>query len=139
MSIVRWNPLISTLSRWPDIWDDDEVSFMNRASNNLDVYETEDAVTVKANVAGVPAEKVDITFDNGVLWIQASAEEAEDDREKKHYSKSVWNYSYKVAVPSPGMLDQQQDPDVQIENGVLTVLFKKAESAKPKKLQVKSK
>lgn len=136
MAIVRWNPLFSrSLSQWPDLWDDDLFDSMgNQASSNLDVYETENEVVIRANVAGVQEDDVDITFEKGVLWIKADRQEESDDQ-KKHYSKSSWNYSYKVAVP--GMLDHTQEPEVELEKGMLTITFKKAEASKPKKLSVK--
>jgi HSP20 family protein len=137
MSLTRWSPLVSSLNRWPNIWDDDFDSLIPAASSNLDVYETDDEVVVKANVAGVSADKVDVTFEKGVLWIKAAAEETTDDKKKKHYSKSSWNYSYKVAVP--GMIDYTREPAAEVSNGAITISFKKAEASKPKKLEVKQK
>lgn len=133
MSLVRYNPF---LGRWPDIWDDDELS-LNTTSNNLDVYETEDEVVVKANVAGVDEKDIEVTFEDGVLLVTGEKKEEKEDKEKTHYSKSMWSYSYKVAVP--GVIDTSKDISAETENGVLTVVFKKAEVAKPKKLTVKAK
>lgn len=139
MALTKWTPLISTLNRWPSIWDDDDMGALtsaltNHASNNLDVYETEDEVVVKANVAGVNSDDVDITFEKGTLWIKAERQEEESDQQKKHYSKSSWSYSYKIAVP--GMLDFNQDPTAEVDNGVVTITFKKAEASKPRKVTV---
>lgn len=129
--------MTSSLSRWPSIWDDDDfTSLFPSATNNLDVYETNDEVVVKANVAGIPNDKVDVTFEKGVLWIKAQMEQEKDDQSKKHYSKSSWNYSYKVAIP--GAIDYNHEPSAVVKDGVVTVTFKKAEASKPKKLQVKS-
>lgn len=129
---------MSALNRWPNIWDDEDFPpMLSSASNNLDVFETEDEVVVKANVAGVPADKIEVTFEKGVLFINAQVTEEETDKKKKHYSKSSWNYSYRVAVP--GMIDYTKEPEVNIADGVLQVSFKKAEASKPKKLTVKMK
>jgi len=125
------------LSRWPSVWDDDELTTVSAASNNLDVYETADEVVVRANVAGVPADKVDITFEKGVLWVKAEKEEKTDDADKKHYSRSSWSYSYRVAVP--GTIDYNKEPTAEVEDGVVVVTFKKAEASKPKKLTVTKK
>lgn len=139
MSLVRWSPLSSMISRWPDIWDDDEFTNLpiTRASNNLDVYETDSEVVIKANVAGIPNDKIDVTFEKGILWISAKTETKEEDKSKKYYSSSSWDYSYKVAVP--GLIDMNQEPSAEIENGVVIVTFKKAEASKPRKLAVKNK
>ncbi len=138
MSIIRWNPAYNMLSRWPNIWDDEDLSpMMPSVGNNLDVYETADEVVIKANVAGIPTEKVDITFEKGVLWIQARKEEEQEDPKKKHYSRSSWSYSYKVAVP--GEIDHSKEPEAVVDKGIITITFKKAEASKPKKLTVKAK
>lgn len=136
MSLIPYSPTLRALSRWPDFWDDDFFdSQMNNLSNNLDLYETEDEVIVKANVAGVPSDDVDLTFEKGTLWIKAQASQEKDEKAKKHYSKSSWNYSYKVAVP--GLLDHSVEPDATVENGVLIIKFKKSEHTKPKKLTIR--
>ncbi len=126
-----------SMSRWPSIWDDDELFNVPSGSNNLDVYETENEVVVKANVAGIPADAVDVTFEKGVLWIKAEKAEESNDNKRKHYSKSTWNYSYRVAVP--GLINYNVEPQADIEDGVITITFQKAEASKPKKLQVKTK
>jgi HSP20 family protein len=134
--LTPWKPL-RMLSRWPSVWDDDDFGLSFSGSNNLELYETAEEVVVKANVAGVKPEDVDLTFEKGVLWVKAQRQEEEEDEERKHYSKSSWTYSYKVAVP--GTLDFSQEPEAQVEDGVLTVTFQKAESSKPRKLKVKAK
>ena len=137
MAIVPWRPL-SMLSNWPSVWDDDDLMGLTSASNNLDVYETEDEVVIKANVAGVPADAVEVMFEKGVLRIKAERAEEQEDKQRQHYSKSSWNYSYRVAVPGVSMLDHNVDPDAVIKDGVVTVTFKKAEASKPKQVKVKS-
>lgn len=124
------------LSQWPDLWDEDMLTDLS-TGRGLDVYETKDDVVVRANVAGVRENDIDITFEKGVLWIKAARVEEEDSHDKKHYSKSSWNYSYKVAVP--GTLDMSHEPEAEIEDGMITVKFKKSEVMKPKKLTVKKK
>lgn len=132
MAIVRWDPM--KLTRWPDFWDDEDL--MNVTGRDLDLYETEDEVVVKASLAGVDEDKVDITFEKGVLWIRAEEEEEEKEG-KKYYHKASRSYSYKVAVP--GDIDLGKEPEAEFVNGVVTVTFKKAEQAKPKKIEVKRK
>lgn len=135
MAIVRWSPFLNqALNQWPDLWDDALNTVGNIASNNLDVYETENEVTVRANVAGVSEKDVDITFEKGVLWIKAERSEQESDDKKKHFSRSSWSYSYKVAVP--GMLDMNVDPVVELRDGMLVITFKKSAASKPRKLNI---
>jgi len=133
MAIVRWDPL--QLMRWPNIWDEED-ALSAVADSNLDIYETENEVVVRANVAGVQNDKVDITFEKGILWIRAEAEE-EAKEGKKFYRKASRSYSYKIAVP--GNIDLKRDPEAVVEQGVVKIIFSKAEEAKPKKISIKAK
>lgn len=132
MAIIRWDPMSSVL-RWPNIWDEEDWG-VSPTSDNLDVYETNDEVVVKASVAGVDPDKVDITFEKGILTVTAREEEEAKDG-KKFYRKSSRSYAYRVAVP--GNIDLAQEPEAKVNNGVVTVTFRKAEEAKPKKIAVK--
>lgn len=132
--LMRLHPF---LSRWPSIWDDED--FPNllpnvNAGSNLEVYESKDEVVVKANVAGISTEDVDITFEKGVLLIQAASKSEQKDEDKRYFSRLSSSYSYKVAVP--GDIDHNAEPTAEVDNGIITVTFKKAEQAKPKKLTV---
>lgn len=136
MAIVKWDPFRwpgRSLWDWPDVWDEELPMVVDRG---LDVYETEDSVVVKASVAGVDPAKVEVTFEKGVLWIRA-AEEEEERKGKKYYSKTSRSYNYKVAVP--GNIDVSREPTAEVENGVVNVTFAKAEEAKPKKIAVRKK
>lgn len=132
MAIVRWDPL--QIMRWPSVWDDEDL-VTTVADSNLDIYETANEVVVQANVAGIPKDKVELTFEKGVLWIRGE-EEKEEKEGKKYYRKASRSYSYKVAVP--GNIDPKAEPEAVIENGVVKVTFVKAEEAKPKKIAIKS-
>lgn len=136
MALIRWNPgATRALSRWPDLWDDDLFPSMRTLTNTgLEVYETEKEVVVKANVAGVPDDKVEVTFEKGVLYITAEAEQEDKDEGKTHYSKNSWSYSYRVAVP--GEIDHSAEPVAEVDNGVLTVTFQKSVQAQPRTLKV---
>lgn len=137
-NIVPLRSMLNSFGRWPSFWDDDDLSlFSGSVGRDVDVYETENEVTVKANVAGVDTKDIDVTFEKGVLWIQAKSETQEEDKKNKYYAKSSWNYSYKVAVP--GFIDHSKEPEVSLANGVLTATFSKSEASKPKKLAVKQK
>lgn len=133
MAIVRWDPF--QIMRWPSVWDDEDLSTAV-ADSNLDIYETANEVVVKANMAGIASDKVELTFEKGVLWIRGE-EETEEKEGKKYYRKASRSYSYKVAVP--GNIDTKAEPEAVVENGVVRVTFTKAEEAKPKKIAVKSK
>lgn len=132
MTIIRWNPMNAML-RWPSVWDDEDFG-ISPTVDNLDVYETENEVVVKASIAGVDEEKVEMSYEKGILTITA-AEEEEKSEGKKYYKKSSRSYSYRVAVP--GNIDLKKEPEAKVKNGIVTVTFQKAEEEKPKKISIK--
>lgn len=137
MALTPWRPL-STFTRWPDLWDSDSDvgTYFDQPTSNLDLYETEDTIIVEANVAGVEPKDIDLTFEQGILWIKAQRQTEEQEEEKQHYQSTSWSYSYKVRIP--GKLDIDQEPEAEVHNGVLTVSFAKSKASKPRKLKVRS-
>lgn len=133
MAIIRWDPMSSML-RWPNIWEDEDWGVAGMGADNLDVYETKDEVVVKASVAGIDPDKVEITFEKGVLTL-TGREEIEEKEGKKYYKKATRSYAYRVAVP--GHIDLSAEPEAKIKDGIVSVTFKKAEEAKPKKIVIK--
>lgn len=125
---------MSSMLRWPNFWEDEDFGVAGIGSDNLDVYETKDEVTVKANVAGIDPDKVEITFEKGVLTVSGQ-EEVEEKEGKKYYKKATRSYAYRVAVP--GHIDLSAEPEAKVKDGIVSVTFKKAEEAKPKKIAIK--
>ena len=95
----------------------------DKNAKELDLYETEKEIVVRVNVAGVDEKDMDINLENGQLMISAIKKEEGHDPQRKHYSKSTWSYSYKITLPSE--IDEDQEPDATVKNGVLTIVFKR--------------
>jgi len=136
MTLTRWSPVSRMLSPWSDLWEDDLLPVGGSSLGGMEVYETEKDVVVKLNVAGVPQDKIDITFEKGVLFVNAQLEEEKHEEKRNYYSRSTKQYSYRVAVP--GEIDLGKEPDAQVDQGILTVKFAKSQAALPKKLKIKA-
>ncbi len=122
-------------SRLPSILDDesDWASFL--PSSGLTVSEDDKNVFVEAAMPGLDGDKIEVTFDKGVLWIRGNAEETEEDKNKKFYRKASSSFSYRVMVP--GKIDENQEPDTVYKNGIVKVTFNKIPETQPKKLTVR--
>ncbi len=120
-------------SRWSNWLDDEEwSSFL--PSSGLTVSEDENHVYVEAAVPGLDPDKVDVTFDKGVLWIRGSKDQ-EEKEEKKFYRRASSSFSYRVAVP--GEIDESVEPGAVCKNGVMKVTFNKKPQLEPKKITVR--
>ncbi len=137
MAITRWSPG-RMITPWLDLWDEDFLSTVRDTPlSGVDVYETETEVVVKVNVAGVTEDKIDLTFERGVLFVNATKDTEEKDEKRNYYSRSSKQYSYRVSVP--GDLDFSKEPDASVTSGILMVTFAKSKQAMPRKLQIKAK
>ena len=121
----------------PTWWDEDEDTWPNLTmTEGIDVYEEGDQVIAKMAVPGVPAENIDVTFEDGVLRVTAHTEETEEDKKKNRvvYRKDrVMSFDYTTTLP------RAVDPKsltADVDNGVLTITAKIAETAKPQKITV---
>lgn len=120
--------------RFPKLWDEDEDLFMTASHpSGLTVSEDEKHVFVEAQVPGVDADKIEVTFDKGVLWIKGQQEQEEKD--KKYYRKAASSFSYHVRLPDN--VDSAQEPEATCKNGVMKVVFKKTPETVAKKITVK--
>lgn len=125
MQLVRFDPFKSLL-------DD---SFMNMPSlqKGLKIHETDKAIVVEAVVAGVPKKDVEIEIEDGVLTIKAEVKE--ETETKDEYRKSSYQYYYTTAL-SGGQWDKAE---ADVVDGIVKVEIPKAESARPRKISIKSK
>ncbi len=108
-------------------------------TEGIDVYEEDDKVVVKAAVPGVSPDKVDVTFEDGVLRIRAKVEETQEEKDKKRVTyrmDRVASFDYTTTLPRP--VDSQSIQAV-VEDGVVVISAKIAETAKPRRIEVSKK
>ena len=124
--------------RMPSIWGDEDDWLSSPATGSgLSISEDEKNVYVEASLPGIDPKDVEITYQDGYLWIRGEAKEEETDKKKKYYRHSSKSFSYRVAVP--GDIDDKVDPDASSKHGVMTITFAKSPKTQPKKIQIKAK
>jgi HSP20 family protein len=108
-------------------------------TDGLDVFETDTEIVVKAAVPGIPAEKVNVTFEDGVLRIKAEAEETEEEKKAKKvvYRQQKMSY-FDYTTTLPRAVDGEKI-SAEVNDGVVVIKAPIAEAAKPKKIAVKAK
>ena len=133
---------LSPLTHWffrPSIWEEFEEEFPELTmTEGVDMYEEDGYVVVEAAVPGVNPEKVEVTFEDGVLRIRAKEEKKEEQKKKREYYRMdrIVSFDYTVTIPRPVDVNSLE---AEVENGVVKVKAKIAEEAKAKKIPVKAK
>jgi HSP20 family protein len=142
---------MAMMTRWEPFRDlmrlQDEVSrlFDERVYGNsesvgwtpaCDIYEDEEGVTLRFELAGVEPKDVDVRFENGVLTLRGERKlEKEEQRENYHRLERSYG-TFTRSFTMPGTLDAEKIR-AESKNGVLTISLPKRAEAKPRSIQVK--
>jgi len=105
----------------------------------LDVIEKEDEFLVKASVAGIDPDKIEITYTDNTLTVKADIDEEKESKEKGRYhlrERRVGSFCRSISMP--GLVDADKI-EAESENGILTLHLPKKEEIKPKRIEVKAK
>lgn len=105
---------------------------------NVDMYETADAVVVKAAIPGIQSEDLNITVSGDLLTIQGETTQEEETKEATYYvrERQYGSFSRTLTLPASVVADKAE---AEFENGILRLSLPKAAEAKPKVITVKPK
>lgn len=121
----------------PSLIEDDDWGLIGgNASSGLSLSEDEKNIYAEASVPGVDPQDIDITFEKGIVKINARSKQ-EEKEDRKVWKRLQSEFSYQFTVPSD--VDMNSDPEAQVKNGVIHLTFAKSPKAQPKKIALKSK
>ncbi len=144
-ALTRWDPYreLATMRSMMDRLMDEDVFRLprqwersNEFSLALDVAEKNDAYIVKASVPGVAPEDVEVTLSDNVLTIKGEMKEDKEIKEETYHVRERRFGQFVRSVTLPMSVSADKIEAIN-ENGVLTLTLPKAESTKPKKIEVK--
>ena len=101
----------------------------------VDIFESEEGITVEADMPGVSAGGLSINLENNVLTIKGEAKAAEEGRSLIYREYQIGNYFRNFTLSEA--IDQSRIK-ARMKDGVLTLELPKAEKAKPKKIEVQT-
>lgn len=145
--ITEWKPFreVSRLRRemdrlWEDFFGAGRRAFQPIAEAwmpAIDVSESGDTVTIKAEVPGMEASDIEISMVGDILTIkgQKKAEKEEKGESFHLVERSYGSFTRSVRLPAP------VDPDkieANYKQGVLTIACPKKEEVKPKAIEIKT-
>ena len=103
----------------------------------IDSYQTDSEIIIKAPVAGVSPEDVEITFNDDVITIKGQRQEEKRTEKEDYFLQEVYwgGFSRSYILPVAIDIDKAQ---AIIKDGLLTVRLPKAEKARTKSIKVKA-
>jgi HSP20 family protein len=130
-----FHPMMRRLMGFP-LFDDEDLGLKPFSmTDGLSVSEDKEHIYVEAMVPGLKTEDIEVHFEKGVLWIKGEKKEEHEDKKRHFYRKAHQSFSYSCKLPSE--VDQKDEPEARIKDGVVTVRFKKLVHDQPKKIHVK--
>ena len=146
MTLVRWNPV-------PDVREmqNEMTRFINdffRSRNDgkaggtiaswtpaVEMYETAEALTLKADLPGFSKDDVQIEIQDGVLTLKGERKRAPDVRGERYYRTERAYGAFQRAFRLPAIVDAEKT-EACFKNGVLEIKLAKTEKAKAKTITV---
>jgi len=136
--MLSWNRSMERMLN--NLYDDGDFRFgepMNLRMP-LDVIENDDEFVVKADVAGIDPEKIEITYTDNNLSIKGeiSDEHEEKDEEGRYHLRERRYGTFARTISMPGSVDVE-NIQAETENGVLKIHLPKKEEVKPRRIEIK--
>ena len=141
MAIIRWDPfremtqVQNQLNRLVDqVWGGRQESWLPA----VDVFDTKDAVVLKAELAGMDPDDIQIEVEDNVLTIKGERRFEEKVDEERYYrvERRFGSFQRSLALPQGVRTDEI---GASYDDGILTVSVPKTEEEKPKRIEVKAK
>ena len=114
-------------------WDNDEP----QGELSVDVYQTPDAIVVKALVAGVQPNSIDISLTREMLTISGTREDEREVDEENYFQRELYWGSFSRTI----LLPEEVDVDIaeaSEKHGILMIRLPKINKKKQTKLKVRS-
>jgi len=97
----------------------------------VDIYETDEGLTLVADVPGLNEKSLSISVDQGILTIQGDASAGMGPSLHREFAMAGYWRQFQL----PETLDAER-ARADIKHGVLTLHLPKAEAAKPKRIAI---
>ena len=99
----------------------------------VDIYETNDAITLLADLPGVEKEDLDINVEDRQLTITGLVKPSEDRFQAVYTEYGIGGYTRNFRL---GDTIDQSKINASLNNGVLTLVLPKADRLKPRKIAI---
>jgi HSP20 family protein len=101
-----------------------------------DIYEDEEAVTLRFELAGVDPKNVEVRFENGVLTLRGERKLEHEEKRENYHRVELGYGTFTRSFTLPSTVDAEHIR-AEAKNGVLAVTLPKRAEAKPRAIQVK--
>ncbi len=117
-----------------DGWLDEE---SEEGQLTVDVYQTPDDIVIRAHVAGVRPDDLDISITRDMITIKGKREEAREVKEDDYFYKELYWGSFSRTILLPQEIEVEE-ATANEKHGLLTLRLPKIDKQKQTRLKVKA-
>lgn len=144
MTLVRWDPLQELVS-WSNRLNRSLTDPMGTRTEDafgswappVDIFEKDQSLVIRAEVPGVEKGDIDIRIENGVLTLRGERKQETEINEDNAYRLERRYGAFTRSFSLPTTVDASKIQAVY-KDGVLELRIPKAESARPKKIEIQA-
>lgn len=103
----------------------------------VDVYQTPEHIVIKAMIAGVRPEDLDISITRDMVTIKGRREEEKNIREEDYFAQELYWGSFSRTITLPSEIDVDESEAVE-KHGLLILKLPKLDKKRQSKLKVKT-
>lgn len=103
----------------------------------VDMYQTRDSIVIRALVAGVSPEDLDIAITRDLVTIKGLRQEYQESPDEDYYHRELFwgSFSRTLVLPEEVMIDEA---DAKEKHGLLEIILPKVDKGRSARLKVKS-
>lgn len=146
MTIVRWDPYRDFLNIQNELGRVFERTFGTEGEPGagawapaVDVLESEEKITIKADLPEMKPEEVEVSYEDGNLIISGERRFTEEIKKDQYYRLERRYGTFRRVIPLPADAVKADEISAGFENGVLEVSVPKVEETKPKQIKIEVK
>ena len=103
----------------------------------VDVYQNEDSIVIKAPIAGVSSEDLDISITDDVVVIKGDRKVSADVTNDNYFAQECYWGSFSRSYVLPVAVDSDQ-AQAKLKDGMLTITIPKLEKSKTRTLKIQA-
>jgi HSP20 family protein len=143
MTLVKGNDIWDELDSFPrslKLWGEPFARFFSDPAVRpwtpaVDIVETEDELTFRADLPGMNQDDIDVQIENGTLTLKGTRNFEQEEKNKGYHriERSYGSFTRAFALPDTVDADKAK---ASYKDGVLQIVFARREAAKPKSVKV---
>lgn len=120
------------------VWQEDAAQPQEEGELPIDMYQTGDKVVIRALIAGVSPDDLDIAITRDMVTIKGSREEDREAPDEDYYHRELYwgGFSRTILLPEEILIDEAEAKE---KHGLLEITLPKVDKERSTRLKVKTK